>query len=118
MPSDLALRDIGAWVGDECDVLLTAGLLGGLLMRFRAGRLVGARAYPSVPSRTEVDPTGAGDTMLAGLVAARVVGGDEAQARGRDLYVGATASSLLVEGPDMESVPTFSQLMGRISGRS
>ncbi len=35
IPSDLSLRDIGAWVGDECDVLLTAGLVGGMLIRFR-----------------------------------------------------------------------------------
>ncbi len=117
VPSDLPIRDIGAWVGDDCDVLLTAGLLGGILMRFRDGRIIAARAYPSVPSEREIDPTGAGDTMLAGLVAARLVAGDEARLLGRDIYVGATASSLLVEGPGMNSVPTFGQLFARISGR-
>jgi sugar/nucleoside kinase (ribokinase family) len=118
VPSDLAIRDLGAWVGDECDVLLTAGLLGGMLIRFRAGRITGARAYPSVPSADEIDPTGAGDTMLAGLVAARLVAGDSARERGRDLYTGANASSLLVEGPGMDSVPTFSRLRARIGGPS
>ena len=117
IPSDLPLRDIGAWVGDECDVLLTAGLVGGILMRFRAGRITAARIYPSVPSRGEVDPTGAGDTMLAGLVAARLVAGEAAQERGRDIRMGASASSLLVEGPGMNSVPTFAQLLARIGGR-
>ncbi len=116
VPSDLSLHDVGAWVGDECDVLLTAGLVGGMLIRMRAGRVTGARAYPSVPSIVEVDPTGAGDTMLAGLVAARLVAGDEARRRGRDIYTGAAASSLLVEGPGMNSVPTFAQLLSRISG--
>lgn len=116
VPSDLSLHDVGAWVGDECDVLLTAGLVGGLLIRMRAGRITGARAYPSVPSLGEVDPTGAGDTMLAGLVAARLVGGEEAQRRGRDVFTGAAASSLLVEGPGMDSVPTVAQLRARISG--
>ncbi len=116
VPSDLSLREIGAWVGDECDVLLTAGLVGGMLIRYVGGRIVGARAYPSVPSRQEIDPTGAGDTMLAGLVAARLVAGDEARAWGRDVYTGAAASSLLVEGPGMDSVPTFAQLLRRISG--
>jgi hypothetical protein len=117
VPSDLRLRDIGAWLAPRCDVLLTAGLLGGMLLRFEEGRLVGARAYPSVPSGEEVDPTGAGDTMLAGLVAARIAGGPEAARGGRDLHMGATASSLQVEGPGMNSVPTFGQLLGRIRGR-
>jgi sugar/nucleoside kinase (ribokinase family) len=116
VPSETSLRDIGAWVGDECDVLLTAGLVGGVLLRIRAGRIVHARAYPSVPSVEEIDPTGAGDTMLAGFVAARLVAGEEGQRRGRDIYLGAAASSLLVEGPGMNSVPTFGQLFARITG--
>ncbi|MEX1334646.1 MAG: PfkB family carbohydrate kinase, partial [Candidatus Limnocylindrales bacterium] len=117
VPSDLSLRDIGAWVGDECDVLLTAGLIGGLLLRLRGGRIVSARVYPSIPSAEEIDPTGAGDTMLAGVVAARLVAGDEGQHLGRDVYTGATAASLLVEGPGMDSVPTFARLLTRMGGR-
>jgi len=118
VPGELSLLDIGAWVGDECDVLLTAGLVGGILMRIRDGRVTAARAYPSVPSVKEVDPTGAGDTMLAGMVAARLVAGDEAERLGRDIYTGATASSLLVEGPGMNSVPTFLRLLARIQGKA
>jgi sugar/nucleoside kinase (ribokinase family) len=117
IPSDLPLSDIGAWVGDGCDMVLTAGLLGGILIRFEDGRITQARAYPSMPSRGEVDPTGAGDTMLAGLVAARLVAGPEAERLGRDIYMGAASSSLLVEGPGMNSVPTFAQLLARASGR-
>jgi hypothetical protein len=116
VPGALPLRDIGDWVGDECDVLLTAGLVGGMLLHMRGGRLVSARAYPSVPSTKEVDPTGAGDTMLAGLVAARLVAGAEGERFGRDVYTGAAASSLLVEGPGMNSVPTLGQLSARITG--
>lgn len=116
VPGALTMRDIGDWVGERCDVLLTAGLVGGMLLRMRGGRIVTARAYPSVPSATEVDPTGAGDTMLAGLVAARLVAGDESQRLGRDIHTGAAASSLLVEGPGMNSVPTFGQLLARLAG--
>ncbi len=115
VPSDLALRDIGSWLGPSCDMLLTAGLLGGMLIHFEAGRLVRARAYGSIPSRLEIDPTGAGDTMLAGLVAARLAGGPEARAGGRDVRLGAAAASLLVEGPGMNSVPTLSQVRERVS---
>ena len=115
VPSELSLRDVGAWVGDECDVLLTAGLIGGVLLRMRKGHITNARVYPSVPSLKEIDPTGAGDTMLAGMVAARLVAGDEGQRLGRDIHIGAAASSLLVEGPGMNSVPTFAQLLARMS---
>jgi sugar/nucleoside kinase (ribokinase family) len=114
IPADLQLRRIGSWLGPRCDMLLTAGLLGGMLLRFEAGRITGARAYPSIPSSDEVDATGAGDTMLAGLVAARLVGGADAQLRGRDLHLGAAASSLLVEGPGMRSVPTLARLSSRL----
>lgn len=115
VPSELSLRDVGAWVGDECDVLLTAGLIGGVLLRMRKGHITNARVYPSVPSLKEIDATGAGDTMLAGIVAARLVAGDEGQRLGRDIRTGAAASSLLVEGPGMNSVPTFAQLLARMS---
>jgi hypothetical protein len=57
VPPDTDLRHIGAWLGDRCDVLLTAGRHGGMLLRIHAGRIVGARAYPSLPSSVEVDPT-------------------------------------------------------------
>ncbi len=114
VPSELTLREIGAWLGPSCDMLLTAGLLGGMLIHFEAGCPVRIRAYGSIPSRREVDPTGAGDTMLAGLVAARLVGGPEARAGGRDLRLGAAAASLLVEGPGMNSVPTLSQIRERV----
>lgn len=115
IPGDLPLRSIGQWLPPAAELLLTAGLLGGLLVRFRDHRLVEARAYPSVPSPLEVDATGAGDTMLAGLVAARVAGGPDGHRLGRDLHLGALAGSLLVEGPGMNSVPTLGQLKERLA---
>lgn len=118
IPSHLPLREVGSWLGPSTDLLLTAGLLGGSLIRFVEGRIVRMRIYPSVPSRDEIDPTGAGDTMLAGLVAARLVAGGDGQDLGHDVHVGAAASSLLVEGPGMNSVPTYAQLLARMRGRS
>ena len=115
IPGDLPLRSIGQWMPPTAELLLTAGLQGGLLVRFRDHRLAEARAYPSVPSPIEVDATGAGDTMLAGLVAARVAGGPDGHRLGRDLHLGALAGSLLVEGPGMNSVPTLGQLKERLA---
>lgn len=116
LPEAIELRTIGSWLAPSAEVLLTAGLLGGMLLRFEDGRLRGARAYPSVPSEHEIDATGAGDTMLAGLIAARLAAGREACHRGRDLRLGAMAGSLLVEGPGMGSVPTLAQLRARHAG--
>jgi hypothetical protein len=45
--------------------------------------------------------------MLAGLVAARLLGGSEVHERGRDLFAGAVASSLLVEAPGLAGVPSL-----------
>ena len=118
IPSDLPLRDIGRWLAPQSDLLLTAGLLGGTLLHFEDGRITRMRAYPSLPSRVEVDPAGAGDTMLAGVVAARIVGGARGGQLGHDLYLGAAAASLLVEGPGLNSVPTLEQLLGRLNDQA
>jgi sugar/nucleoside kinase (ribokinase family) len=115
LPRDLDLGRLGTWLAPRSEVLFTAGTRGGLLLRFEDGRLRGGRRYPAVASRGEIDATGAGDTMLAGVVAARITGGDGARARGRGLRVGAAASSLLVEGPGIASVPTVAQLRDRLA---
>ena len=117
IPGDMELRRIVSWLRNDCLLLLTAGLLGGLLLHVEQGRIARTRAYPSVPSGDEVDPAGAGDTMLAGLVATRLALGDEGGRLGRDVHVGAAAASLLVEGPGMDSVPTFGQLRDRLAVR-
>ncbi len=118
IPSDWICAGSGlAGASLEADLLLTAGLLGGMLIHFVDGQITRARAYPSVPSVAEVDPAGAGDTMLAGLVAARIVAAQAGEDLGRDLRLGATASSLLVEGPGMNSVPTFAQMFMRLKGK-
>ena len=116
IPHSFDLRTMAGWLKDEADVLLTAGMHGGLLLNYRDGRIAGGRLYPSVPSKQEVDPVGAGDTMLAGAMAARIVGGSAARVRGHDLHVGAATSSCLVEGPGIDSVPDLGQLRQRLRG--
>jgi hypothetical protein len=113
LPHGLQLRDISSWLGDRCELLFTAGLAGGLLLHLARGRLVGGTRYRAIPARAELDPTGAGDTMLAGVVAARIAGGPDAARAGRDLQVGAMAASLLVEGYGLGSVPTLAQVRAR-----
>jgi sugar/nucleoside kinase (ribokinase family) len=114
LPHELDLRRVGRWLAPVSELLFTAGPLGGLLLRYEDGRIVGGRRYPGVPSREEVDPTGAGDTMLAGLVAARIAHRGQPVPEGHDLHVGAAASSLLVEGPGVRAVPRLARLRGRL----
>jgi len=114
IPGGMALGQIAGWMAPHAELLLTAGLLGGLLFRVQQQRIVSARAYPSIPSSAEIDATGAGDTMLAGLVAARLAAGRPETSRGRDLHLGALAASLLVEGPGMTSVPRLRQVSERV----
>jgi sugar/nucleoside kinase (ribokinase family) len=114
LPWDLDVATLATWLAPRSEVLFTAGTRGGLLLRFEDGRLRGGRRYRAIGSRGEVDATGAGDTMLAGVVAARVAAGRGAVGLGTDLRLGAGAASLLVEGPGIESVPTVAQLRERL----
>jgi sugar/nucleoside kinase (ribokinase family) len=114
IPGGLALRTIGSWMAPRSELLLTAGALGGLLLRFESGAIVAARRYPAVAAAVEVDATGAGDTMLAGFVAARIAAGPSGRRPARDLHLGAVAASLLMEGPGMDSVPTFEGIRRRL----
>lgn len=114
LPHGLRFRDVSSWLGDSCELLFTAGPAGGLLLHLERGRLRSGRRYPKVPSVEEVDPTGAGDTMLAGLLAARIVAPASDLARGGDLHVGALASALLVERAGLGSVPWLQEMRTRL----
>lgn len=104
IPHGLAMDDVARWLGSPSELLLTAGPRGGIVLRYLRGRLVGGRVWPALPIRGEVDATGAGDTMLAGVIAARVVAGRRGD-DGRDLRLGALAAALVVEGPGLDAVP-------------
>ena len=76
--------------------------------------------YAPVPARAALDPTGAGDVMLAALVAALVATGARSRSRpvrsrGRHLRFAATAASLLVEQPGLDAVPSRAQIRDRLA---
>jgi hypothetical protein len=112
LPHGLLMTDVAHWLGSPCELLVTAGPQGGLLLRYLHGRLAGGWRYRGVAAREEVDPTGAGDTMLAGLFAGRIANPDGA-ARGRALRLGAVAASLLVERPGLDAVPSLPAIRER-----
>jgi sugar/nucleoside kinase (ribokinase family) len=106
---------VARWLGSPCDLLITAGPQGGLLLRYLHGRVASGRRYAGIPAAVERDPTGAGDTMLAGVLAGRMVGRPRGAVRGHALRLGAICSSLLVEREGLDAVPTISEVRERES---
>jgi len=107
--------EILGWLRPFAEVLMTAGPLGGMLLRRDADRRLTGRDYPPVPARVELDATGAGDVTLAAFVCARIAGGHDAVRRGRDLRLAATVGSLIVEGPGLDAVPTLAAVRRRLA---
>ncbi|HET9344496.1 MAG TPA: PfkB family carbohydrate kinase [Candidatus Limnocylindrales bacterium] len=93
------------YLRDGATLVVTQGDRGGIVATSAGGR-VRLRHYPAVRSPRPVDPTGAGDTFLAALVAAwvepRLVGG---RTGGQDLLLAAAAASLVLEGEGLRGVP-------------
>ena len=76
------------------------------------------RPWASIPIRRYVDPVGAGDTFLAGVLAAWIdpsitAGSDEPDA---DLRFGAACASLILEGHGMFAVPVRDAARRRMLG--
>ena len=88
-------------------IVLTAGDRGGLAMR--DSRLV---RYPGIPAPHVVDPTGAGDVLLAALMVMWLLRGDVATSRA--LRFAAAAGSCAVEGAGLAGVPTAAQVVERL----
>ena len=97
-------------------ILLTDGARGGTAFTVGArGAIAGSRAWRSIEPAGLVDPVGAGDTFLAGVLAARLdpsivagLGGDA------DLRLGAAVASLVVEAPGMFGVPRLEAVLQRM----
>lgn len=113
---NLDLADLCRLLRPGADLIVTKGRRGGLAMEVGPdgpGRL---RHYGIVPSARIVDPTGAGDSFLAGVVAARLmprlVGGRTTG--GWDLRLGAVLASLVVEGPGLAGVPERPAIIARL----
>ncbi|HWH23776.1 MAG TPA: PfkB family carbohydrate kinase, partial [Candidatus Limnocylindria bacterium] len=83
------------------ELIVTGGARGTLHLRRVAAGVAGWRV-PALPARTVVDPTGAGDVLLAAWLAARLCA--PAAAGWRQLALAAAAASLSVEGVGLAGV--------------
>ena len=98
-------------------LLLTDGINGGIAVEVAPDGGEGTRRpWQSIPVEHYVDPVGAGDTFLSGVLAAMVdpsitagwTGGDP------DLRMGAACGSLVLEGPGLYGVPHLAAARDRL----
>jgi sugar/nucleoside kinase (ribokinase family) len=127
-----APSDLGRLLGVGASLLVTEGAAGGQLLRTdRAGRVEALR-YEALAADREDDPTGAGDTFLAALLASIVrpaivpgaqPGRGPNQALGPNpvsgpsLAFAAAAASLVVERPGLLGVPDLAAVQARYAER-
>jgi sugar/nucleoside kinase (ribokinase family) len=110
------LTDLGRFLHPGAWLVVTQGERGGLLMRIADdGPRDVVRYLPTAIDR-EVDPTGAGDTFLAALLASVLrpgLGGRSRRGGAPDLRFAAAAGSLAVEGPGLAGVPDRTAVLVR-----
>jgi len=111
------LRDLCRLMRPGSTMALTRGANGGMLMTVGPERPTSMRRWPAVPARALIDPTGAGDVFLSGLLAARLMRGSmsgEGLRRGADLHLAATMSSLVLEAHGLDAVPDRDAVRARL----
>jgi sugar/nucleoside kinase (ribokinase family) len=113
----VSLDRLAAFVGPGDTLLVTDGVRGGTSIETADDGSSRARSrWAAIPTPRLVDPTGAGDTFLAAVLAARLdpsILGTRAR-DGIDLRFGAAAASLVCERPGLLGVPSLDEVLGRL----
>jgi len=111
-----SLAELAGLLHPGADLLVTEGRDGGLLTHVGETGLEATLRYLPTAADRETDPTGAGDTFLAALLASvlrpAIVGRRRAR-RSPDLRFAAAAGSLAVEGPGLAAVPDRAAVLVR-----
>jgi hypothetical protein len=113
-------RDLVDLVKPGATLVLTRGDRGGTVLTSRRPARSSLRAYPAIPSKRVADPAGAGDVLLAALVATAM---DASRLGVRPtwpdrLRFAAAAASLVVEAPGLAGVPDLAEVRARLAERS
>jgi sugar/nucleoside kinase (ribokinase family) len=112
----MSLAELAAFLHPGADLLVTKGDDGGLLVRIGAEGPGEVLRYLPTATDREIDPTGAGDTFLAALLASVLrpaVAGRRRSRRSPDLRFAAAAGSLAVEGIGLAGVPDRTAVLVR-----
>jgi sugar/nucleoside kinase (ribokinase family) len=115
VPGETPLHDLTALLRPGAILAVTQGLQGGLLLTLGPDGAERTVRWRPAHTDREVDPTGAGDTFLAALVATAAhphIAGHQRSVV--DIRVAAAAGSLAVEGRGLAGVPDRAQVLTRI----
>jgi sugar/nucleoside kinase (ribokinase family) len=108
---------LASFVGPGDTLLVSDGIRGGTAIETAHDGSSRARTWwAAIPTPRLVDPTGAGDTFLAAVLAARIdpaILGDR-DGEGLDLRFGAAAASLVCEAPGLLGVPWLEAVLERL----
>jgi sugar/nucleoside kinase (ribokinase family) len=110
-----SVADLVTIVEAPVTLVITDGAAGGTIWDIQPARGPRARRYPAVPSGAVVDATGAGDSFMAALVAARL--GHPLAGSGRhgaDVRLAAAVASLTIEAPGLHGVPGLAAIADRL----
>jgi sugar/nucleoside kinase (ribokinase family) len=115
-------EDLLRLLDPRAELVVTEGEGGGRIWAPASGDRTrrSSRAYRAISSDGVVDPTGAGDVLLAAIAAARLnsSGPGGPPRRGSDLRFAAAAASLAIEGPGLSGVPELAAVLRRMRRRS
>jgi sugar/nucleoside kinase (ribokinase family) len=115
---DTPLDALTAFLHPGARLLVTQGGHGGLLVTTVEAGPGEVLRYLPTPTDGEVDPTGAGDTFLAALLATLIrpgLAGPTGEPLARGLRFAAAAGSLAVEGIGLAGVPDLAAVLERRS---
>jgi sugar/nucleoside kinase (ribokinase family) len=113
------LDDLAAIVGPGDTLLVSDAARGGTVIQTAPdGRTRTRDRWAAIPTTRLVDPTGAGDTFLAGVFSARLAPSLVAGLEGDDLDLrfGAAVASLCCEAPGLGGVPDLAAVLDRLDG--
>ena len=113
---ETSLGTLTSFLHEGARLLVTQGGQGGLLVTTGKDGPVEVLRYLSTPTEREVDPTGAGDTFLAALLAVLVrpsVAASPGRSLARALRFAAAAGSLAVEDYGLDGVPDRTSVLMR-----
>ncbi len=111
------LSELAAFLAPRARLLITQGDRGGLFVTEEPAGVMQVLRYLPTKTDGEIDPTGAGDTFLAALLATAVrpsvTRPRAGRSNGSDLRFAAAAGSLAVEGVGLAGVPDLSAVLRR-----